>query len=159
MSERGRPSIFDAAGGTAFFEALAHAWHERCLADPVVSHAFSHGYHPDHDNRLAAYWAESVGGPDTFSREYGDESAVLRMHAGNGEHVEMDRRAEAAFDGALAEVGAPRGTPVGDSLSDYFRWANVRMGAHHGGPDSVPVGQAVPGWSWDGPVGGATAAK
>ncbi|MEJ7651678.1 MAG: oxidoreductase [Nakamurella sp.] len=157
MSESGagtepRQSIFDAAGGTPFFEALAHAWHERCLADPVVSHAFSHGFHPDHGDRLAAYWAESVGGPATFSRHHGDETAVLRMHAGNGEHVEMDRRAEGAFDAALAEVGSPVGTLVGDTLSAYFRWANVRMAAHHHGQDEVAPGQSIPRWSWDGPA-------
>lgn len=39
-------TIFDAAGGEEAFLRLAHAWHARCLADPVVSHAFPHGYHP-----------------------------------------------------------------------------------------------------------------
>ena len=148
-------SVFEAAGGMLFFEALAHAWHERCLADPVVSHAFSHGYHPDHGTRLAAYWAESVGGPPTFSQQIGDESAVLRMHAGNGEHADMDRRAEAAFDAALADLGAPVGTAVGDTLSEYFRWANVRMGGHHHGPDEIAPGQSIPLWSWDGPADGS----
>ena len=28
------------------------------MADEVVSHAFSHGLHPEHTARLAAYWAE-----------------------------------------------------------------------------------------------------
>ena len=36
-------TIFDAAGGEKALLRLAHAWHARCLADPVVSHAFSHG--------------------------------------------------------------------------------------------------------------------
>lgn len=89
-----------------------------------------------------------------------DESAVLRMHAGNGEHVEMDRRAEAAFDAGLAELGSPVGTSVGDTLSAYFRWANVRMAAHHHGPDDVASGQSIPRWSWDKPVtGGAIREK
>ena len=56
-------TIYEAAGGREAFIALAHAWHERCMADPVVSHAFSHGFHPDHSERLAAYWAETLGGP------------------------------------------------------------------------------------------------
>ena len=56
-------TIFEAAGGRQAFMNLARAWHARCLADPVVSHAFSHGYHPQHTERLAAYWAEALGGP------------------------------------------------------------------------------------------------
>jgi len=31
--------------------ALAQAWHDRATADPVVSHAFSHGFNPDHVQR------------------------------------------------------------------------------------------------------------
>jgi hypothetical protein len=47
-------TIYEAAGGRQAFLNLARAWHARCLADPVVSHAFSHGYHPQHSQRLAA---------------------------------------------------------------------------------------------------------
>jgi hemoglobin len=42
------------------------------MADELVSHAFSHGFHPDHSERLAAYRAEALGGPTTFSAAYGD---------------------------------------------------------------------------------------
>ena len=56
-------TIYAAAGGRQAFLDLAHAWHARCLADPVVSHAFSHGFHPRHTERLAAYWAEALDGP------------------------------------------------------------------------------------------------
>ena len=59
-------TIYEAAGGDQAFLNLAHAWHERCLADSVVSHAFSHGYHPQHTERLAAYWAEALGGPPSL---------------------------------------------------------------------------------------------
>ena len=76
------------------FMNLARAWHARCLADPVVSHAFSHGYHPQHTERLAAYWAEALLGPTDYTESMGDESRVVRMHSGNGEHVEMDERAQ-----------------------------------------------------------------
>ena len=99
-------TVFDAAGGDAGLLALARAWHERCLADPVASHPFEHGdLHPEHLERLAAYWAEALGGPTTFTDTMNDEADVLRMHAGNGEHRELDERAVACFDAALADVG------------------------------------------------------
>ena len=72
---------------------LADAWHRRVMADDVVGHAFSHGFHPQHVERLAAYWAEALGGPSAYSDSYGDETTVVKMHSGNGEHDEMDRRA------------------------------------------------------------------
>ena len=100
-----RPSIFETAGGDQGMRRLAEAWHARVLADPVVSHAFSHGFRRDHTERLAAYWAEALGGPPTYSARYGDETSVVRLHSGNGEHDEMDRRAIACFDQALEAAG------------------------------------------------------
>ena len=61
-------SVYDAAGGDEGLLRLAGAWHERVMADEIVSHAFSHGFHPQHTERLAAYWAEALGGPPATRR-------------------------------------------------------------------------------------------
>ena len=75
------------------------------MADEVVSHAFSHGFDPQHTERLAAYWGEALGGPPAFSEAFGDETQVVRIHSGQGEHDDMDRRAIDCFDQALHDVG------------------------------------------------------
>src|SRR5437899_12921255 len=75
------------------------------MADDVCRLALSNGFHPQHVERLAAYWAEALGGPNMYSDSYGDETSVVKMHSGNGEHDEMDRRAIACFDHALVDVG------------------------------------------------------
>ena len=98
-------SLFEAAGGDEGLLRLAGAWHARVMADEVVSHAFSHGFHPQHNQRLAAYWAQALGGPTTYSDKFGDETSVVRIHSGNGPHEEMDARAVACFDQALEEIG------------------------------------------------------
>src|ERR1700680_554662 len=77
-------TVFEAAGGNDGLRRLAGAWHRRVMADDVVGHAFSHGFHPQHVERLAAYWAEALGGPSTYSDSYGDETTVVKMHSGNG---------------------------------------------------------------------------
>jgi len=62
-------SLYEFAGGDGAFLALARAHHARCLADPELNHPFSHDdQHPQHVERLAAYWAEVLGGPNTYSR-------------------------------------------------------------------------------------------
>ncbi|KPU98145.1 oxidoreductase [Variovorax paradoxus] len=130
---------------------LAHAWHERVLADEVVAHAFSHGFHPQHTERLAAYWAEALGGPPLFSQLGGNESSVVRMHSGNGHHGDMDARAIACFDQAMTDVGLGDAIPVRQVLHDYFAWATLTAMARY--PDSkrdVPAGLGIPRWSWDG---------
>ena len=97
-------TVFEAAGGNEGLRRLADAWHKWVMADDVVAHAFGHGFHPQHVERLTAYWAEALGGPTTYSNSYGDETTAVKMHTGNGEHDEMNRRAIACFDLALANV-------------------------------------------------------
>jgi hemoglobin len=146
-------TLYEAAGGGEGLLGLAAAWHARVLADEEVSHAFSHGYRPDHTERLAAYWAEALGGPAAYSARYGDETSVVRLHSGNGPHAEMDRRAIACFDEALADVGLSADDGLGQVLHDYFAWATATtMARYPRSEDDVPVGLRVPQWSWDGPV-------
>jgi hemoglobin len=144
-------TVYEAAGGPEGLLQLAGAWHERVMADEVVSHAFSHGFHPEHRERLAAYWGEALGGPTTFSDAYGDESQVVRLHSGNGRHEEMDKRAIACFDEAMTDVGIAAGDPVRPVLHDYFSWATtVAMARYHRSANDVPDGLPMPHWSWDG---------
>ena len=144
------PSVYAAAGGDEGLVRLAHAWHARVLADEVVSHAFSHGYHPQHTERLAAYWAEALGGPATFSARYGDETAVVRRPSGNGPHEEIDARAIECFDQALVDAGFTDERLV-RVLHDYFAWATTTtMARYHDSADDVPDGLSIPHWSWDG---------
>ena len=143
-------SVYDAAGGQLGLLRLAEAWHRRVLADEVVSHAFSHGFHPDHTARLAAYWGEALGGPPTYSESYGDETSVVRMHSGNGPHKDMDHRAIACFDLALEDAGLAS-EPIRQVLHEYFTWATTTtMSRYPESAEDVPEGMTIPRWSWDG---------
>jgi hemoglobin len=144
-------SVFEAAGGMDGMCRLARAWHRRVMEDEEVSHAFSYGFHTQHVDRLAAYWAEALGGPAAYSDSYGDETSVVKIHSGNGEHPEMDRRAIACFDQALADVELASDSPVGRVLHDYFAWATTTtMACCPQSADDVPNGLKIPHWSWDG---------
>lgn len=147
-------TIYDAVGGMPALIALADAWHERCLADPLVAHAFSHGFHPDHTERLAAYWAEALGGPTAYTESVASETDVVRLHSGNSPHPEMDERAIGCFERAVEDVGLADTADVRDALVAYFAWAVDYMGTYHGSAGEVPDGLTVPRWSWDGLIDG-----
>ena len=145
-------TVYEAAGGDAGVLALASAWHARVMKDEVVSHAFSHGFHPQHTQRLAAYWAEALGGPPAYSSAYGDETSVVRIHSGKGVHEEMDERAIACFDQALADVRLDDAR-LRRVLHDYFAWATTNaIAGYPRSADDVPEGLEIRRWSWDGPV-------
>jgi len=68
--------------------------------------------------------ARPWGGPADYTAAMGDHSHVPRLHAGNGEHAEMDRRALQCFALALDDAGLPgdpwlRRTPR-RTLMDWF---------------------------------------
>jgi hemoglobin len=146
-------TVYEAASGAEGMRRLADAWHARVLADEVVSHAFSHGFRPEHTARLAAYWAEALGGPAAYSTEYGDETMVVRIHSGPSDRTEMDLRAIACFDQALDDAGISDAR-LRQVLHDYFAWATTTTMERYRSPDEVPAGLSIPHWSWDGLVTG-----
>ena len=131
--------------GSERITALAQAWHDRATADEVVGHAFSHGFNTDHVQRIAAYWAEAWGGPTAYTDAMGDESAVVRMHSGDGEHDEMDERAEEAFVAAAHDVGLADDICV--ELRAYWRWETVHLNAYPDSDEHVPDGMPFALWA------------
>jgi hemoglobin len=145
--------MFEFAGGAPAFLALAAAHHARCLDDPELNHPFSHpGQHPEHVARLAAYWAEVLGGPPTYSRTCGDHSAMLTMHAGNGDMSDLGRRFVDCFVLAADDAGLPDDPEFRAALRDYMRWAVAEVLRYPDEDSTVPASPTMPHWSWNGLV-------
>jgi hemoglobin len=139
-----QPSLYDQVGGFDRILALTERWHELCLQDPVAAHPFEHDLHPQHNERLAAYLAQALGGPSLYTGGYGDETYMQRLHACNGVHIELDEACLAAFDRALKDVGITG--EAGERVSAYFRRATEaqRQWASHEAqvPDGLPFNLA-----------------
>jgi hemoglobin len=145
-----RPTLFEFAGGEPALLTLARAHHARCLADPELNHPFSHeDQHPQHVERLAAYWGEVLGGPPTYSETCGDESGVLAMHAGSGDMGDLGERFLQCFAQALDDAALPDDPAFRRALLDYMRWA-VDNVLSYPAEDAVPSDLAMPRWGWDG---------
>jgi hemoglobin len=149
MSER--ESIYDYVGGDDAFLALASALNDRCIADPVLNHPFSHPSHPQHLERLAAYLAEVLGGPPNYSA-LGGHSAMLEQHAGTGADDDYAARFLACFDQAVEDAQFPDDRELRGVLHDYMAWATSEVNEISPVGVSAPVGRAMPHWSWDGPA-------
>jgi hemoglobin len=146
-----RPSLYEFAGGQQAFLELAAAHHARCLADPELNHPFSHpDQHPEHVQRLAAYWAEALGGPPRFSTECGSHASVVRMHCGNGDLSDLNRRFLACFVRAMDDAGLPDDPEFRSALRAYLEWAIDEISGRPDSAPQVPAGAPVPRWSWDG---------
>jgi hemoglobin len=147
----GRSTLYEHAGGDPAFLALARAHHARCLADPVLNHPFSHDdQHPQHVERLAAYWAEVLGGPRAFSETCGDESHVLALHCGNGDMGDLPDRFYDCFVAALDDAGLPHDADFRAAMHAYMRWAVDNVMGYAAVDAVVPDGLPMPRWGWDG---------
>lgn len=143
-------TLYEFAGGEAAFLRLARAHHVRCLADPELNHPFSHpGQHPQHVKRLAAYWAEVMGGPPRYSTSCGDHSGVLTLHCGNGDISDLGRRFLDCFVWAADDAGLPDDPRFREALRAYMTWAVDQVVSTQ---DDVPADLPMPRWSWDGLV-------
>lgn len=146
-----RATLFEFAGGEPAFLALAAAHHARCLADPELNHAFSHaGQNPHHLERLAAYWAEVLGGPATYSQSFSDQSAMVQMHAGNGDMTDLAQQFVTCFMQAADDAELPDDADFRAALRAYMQWAVGPVNAYPAHDATVPLELAMPHWSWDG---------
>ncbi|GAB3584356.1 globin domain-containing protein [Calidifontibacter terrae] len=146
-------TIFEAAGGMSAMRRLAAAWHVHAVDDPVVGHAFSHGFRDDHVERLAAYLGEALGGPISYSGFFGDQTEVVRLHSGNGLHPEMNAAAIACFDRAITDAGLADDPELAGALHDYWAWATrVPMQSYPDAAGDVPRDLPLTRWTWEGPV-------
>jgi truncated hemoglobin YjbI len=147
------PTIFEEMGGADALLAVAAAWHKRCLADPILAHAFEKGVHPQHTERLAAYWAEQLGGPASYTESIGTYSEVVRTHSGNGPHEQMDGRAVAAFVLALDDANISTDPRLRFQLVAWFTWATAMLNHRWTTPEEVPDQLPLPSWDWSGTEG------
>jgi hemoglobin len=146
-----RPTLYEFSGGEAALLALARAHHARCLADPELNHPFSHDdQHPQHVERLAAYWAEVMGGPATYSQTCGDESGVLTMHAGHGDMGDLGERFLECFVLALDDAELPTDPTFREAMRAYMRWAVDNVLSYSSEDAIVRPRAGMPRWDWDG---------
>ena len=149
-----RPTLYEFAGGAEAFAPFAAALHARCLADPELNHPFSHpGQNPLHVERLAAYLAEAMGGPPRYSGEYGgDQTALVLLHAGNGDMSDLGRRFADCFMGAADDAGWPADPEFRAAIRGYIERSVDVVALSHPDDTDVPAGLPIPHWSWDGPA-------
>jgi hemoglobin len=146
----GRPSVYEYAGGTPAFLALAASHHQRCLDDPQLNHPFSHLGHPDHVARLGNYWGEVFGGPPLYAEAGGSHSVMLHLHAGQGMEDDLGDRFVQCFVLAADDAALPPDPELRATLRAYMQWAMDEIMTYNTADAVVEEQLPTPHWSWDG---------
>ena len=118
------PSVFEAAGGMPFFQALADRFYAGVEVDPVLRAVY-----PDADLvgarwRLGMFLAQYWGGPTTYSDERGHPRLRMRHTPFAIGPAERDAWL-ARMRAAITELAPPK--DVADQLLGYFDMAAEAM--------------------------------
>jgi CDGSH-type Zn-finger protein/truncated hemoglobin YjbI len=141
-------TLFEWAGGFPALTRMTRIFYGKYVPqDPLLSPLFAN-MSPDHPERVAAWLAETFGGPESYSGHYGGYDRMVSQHVGKALREEQRARwvellCKSADDAKLPSDPEWRAAFVG-----YLEWGsrialeNSQPGAHP--PPHMPV----PRWWW-----------
>lgn len=143
-------TLFEHAGGLEALHRLEEAFYASVLKDPLLQPLFGAGQ-PHHVDHLTAFTAESFGGPDRFSREFGFDH-LIAVHR----HLKITEAQRQSFVelylAALDTVGMPDDEPFREAVRQHVEFGSrVAMQNSHAERDEdlYPLHE-VPQWHWAG---------
>ena len=152
MADQPVPSLYEWLGGMEPLNRLLTRFYERVKGDPLLAPVFE-DMSAEHPAHVAAFVAEVLGGPPTYSGERGGHPAMIRKHLGRA-LTEVQRRhwIELLLDCA-DEVNVPTDPEFRSALLAYLEWGS-RLAVLNSQPGAQAVEAApMPRWHWGVPGG------
>jgi hemoglobin len=146
------PTLYDWLGGIEALDRLTTRFYEHVRKDPLLGLVFEHmdAEHPAH---VAAFLAEVLGGPTTYSERHGGHPHMIRQHLNRHLTQEKRRRWVAILLETADELGMPDDPEFRSALVGYLEWGS-RLAVINSQPGAAADENApMPKWGW-GEVGG-----
>ena len=144
------PSLYDWAGGAPAFEKLTGIFYRHVLGEPLLRPLFEH-MPPEHSHRVAMWIAEVFGGPKSYSRQFGKDTAHPHMMS---RHLGLDITEQQRFCWvetmlkSADEAGFPSDPEFRSAFVAYMEWG-TRIALIMSQPDmKVPEKSPMPKWGW-----------
>src|SRR5262245_25562493 len=116
------PSLYEHAGGEEALHRLEEIFYSSVLADAALRPLFGEG-RPEHVEHLTAFTAESLGGPETFTRELGFRH-LIEIHRGLHITEEQRERFVELYVAALDAAGLPDDQPFRDAFREHIEFGS-----------------------------------
>jgi truncated hemoglobin YjbI len=130
-------------------ERLTTCFYEAILSepDPVLEPVFR-GMDPGHPKHVAAWLAETFGGPQSYSLEHGGYEHMLAKHRDLALTEQQRQRWITRMAATADEVGLPADPGLRSTLLAYLEWG-TRIAVANSHPGAEVVEHApVPHWGW-----------
>ena len=136
------PSLYEWAGGIAAFERLTSHFYAAILSepDPILEPVFR-GMDPDHPRHVAAWLAETFGGPSTYTDELGGYEHMLAKHRNLALTEAQRQRWVARMLDAADHVELPSDPGFRSTFVAYLEWG-TRIAVTNSQPDAGVIEHA-----------------
>ena len=143
-----QPSVFEWAGGSAAFIRMTRLFYEKYVpGEPLLAPLFA-DMAPDHPERVAAWLAETFGGPKTYTERYGGYDWMVSRHLGKALTEEQRSRWVQLMCRCADEAGLPTDPEFRAAFVSYIEWGS-RIAVENSTPGARPQKHMpVPRWSW-----------
>jgi CDGSH-type Zn-finger protein/truncated hemoglobin YjbI/ferredoxin len=142
-------TLYEALGGLEALERLTTCFYKAILSepDPLLEPVFR-GMDPNHPKHVAAWLAETFGGPQTYTLEHGGYEHMLAKHRGLAITEEQRKRWIARMSATADEVGIPADPNLRSTFVAYLEWG-TRLAVTNSQVDAKVIEHApVPHWGW-----------
>ncbi|MEP7008812.1 MAG: group II truncated hemoglobin [Acidobacteriota bacterium] len=141
------PSLYEWIGGLPALERLITRFYDRVPDEPVLASIFAH-MGADHPRHVAAFLAEVLGGPATYSAEHGGHPHMIRQHLNRHLTQEQRRTWVALLLDTADQLGLPDDPEFRSALVGYLEWGS-RLAVINSQPGAeVDPYAPMPHWGW-----------
>jgi len=147
MSSKEIPTLYDWLGGIDALNRLTTRFYERVKEDSMLAPVFAH-MDDEHPSHVAAFLAEVLGGPATYSAQYGGHPYMIQQHLNRHLTQEQRRRWVGLLLKTADELRLPDDPEFRSALVGYLEWGS-RLAVINSQPDATVDPHApMPRWGW-----------
>jgi len=152
------PTLYSWLGGMEALRVLTTRFYEHVKVDALLGPVFAH-MGADHPAHVAAFLAEVLGGPTTYSEQHGGHPHMIQRHLNRHLNQEQRRRWVGLLLETADELKMPDDPEFRSALVGYLEWGS-RLAVLNSQPGvTVEPNAPMPKWGWGevkGPYAGTT---
>jgi hemoglobin len=141
------PSLYAWLGGMDALLRLTTRFYERVPANPTLAPVFAH-MNPEHAQHVAAFLAEVLGGPETYSADHGGHPHMIRQHLNRHLTQEQRRAWLALLLDTADELGVPDDPEFRSAFVGYLEWGSRLAVLNSQEGAEVNPEAPMPKWGW-----------
>jgi hemoglobin len=142
-------TIYEWAGGRDAFARWLNRFYDLVETDaPEIAALFGGTVSERHREHVTDWWAEVMGGPETYTAERGGYENMLARHHDLAITPEMRLRFVTLLSRAADDVDLPPDPEFRAAIMGYAEWGS-RLALHNSQPGAHTAPHApVPRWGW-----------